>query len=204
MNRPRRSRPMRREILMSLTLALASALCAADEPDPHAHHRMMSDEVRVSHVLYDVPDVELRDEQGHPVRLRELLADDRPLAVNFIYTSCTTICPVMTATFLQLQKDLAADPQRPRFVSISIDPDLDTAPVLREYAGRFGASWSFLTGQSADVLGVLRSFDAWRGNKTNHVAITLFRAPHGKHWTRIEGLASAEHLTHLWKDLESS
>ena len=204
MNPHHRLRPMRLGIVLSLTMALATAMCAADEPDPHAHHRMMSDEVRVSHASYDVPDVELRDEQGHPVRLQELLADGRPLAVNFIYTSCTTICPVMTATFLQLQKDLATDPQRPRFVSISIDPDLDTAPALRDYASRFGASWTFLTGQSADVLGVLRSFDAWRGNKANHVAITLFRGPHGKNWTRVEGLASAERLAHLWKELESS
>jgi protein SCO1/2 len=195
---------MRLEFLLSFTMALSCALCLADEPAPHAHHRMVSADVRVSHASYDVPDVELRDEQGHPVRLRELLADDRPLAVNFIYTSCTTICPVMTATFLQLQKDLAADAKRPRFVSISIDPDLDTAPALRAYAERFGASWTFLTGTSSEVLGVLRAFDAWRGNKTNHVALTLLRAPHGGTWTRVEGLAPAEHLGHLWKDLESS
>ena len=193
---------MRLSILLSLTMVLSCAICAADEADPHAHHRMMSAELRVTRATYDIPDIELRDEQGHPVRLRELLADDRPLAVNFIYTSCTTICPVMTATFLQLQKDLAGDARRPRFVSISIDPDLDTAPTLRAYAERFKASWTFLTGTNADVLGVLRAFDAWRGNKANHVALTLLRAPHGEKWTRVEGLAPAEHLAHLWKELE--
>lgn len=196
---------MRLEILLtSVVMALSCALCPADEPDPHAHHRAMAADVRVSRASYDVPDIELRDEQGHSVRLRELLADERPLAVNFIYTSCTTVCPVMTATFLQLQKDLAADPQKPRFVSISIDPDLDTAPVLRDYAGRFGASWTFLTGTSSDVRDALRAFDAWRGNKSNHVALTLLRAPHDREWTRVEGLAPAEHLAHLWKDLEAS
>jgi protein SCO1/2 len=110
----------------------------------------------------------------------------------------------MTATFMQMQRDLAADATRPQFVSITIDPDFDTAPTLKSYAQRFGASWSFLTGPSAEVMSVLRAFDAYRGNKVNHAAVTLLRAPRGKEWTRVEGLASSEQLVQMWKDLASS
>ena len=206
---------MRAANLLAMIVAMAGGMCAIAQTDPHLHrhaadatatdehaqHRAEAASVRVGRGTYRVPDVELRDEQGRSVRLRELLASDRPLAINFIYTSCTSICPVMTATFLQMQKDLAADPHRPQFVSISIDPDFDSAAILKAYAQRYGAHWSFLTGPGADVISVLRAFDAYRGNKVNHVALTLLRAPHREDWTRVEGLASSEQLVRLWKDI---
>ncbi len=169
--------------------------------DEHAAHRgmMAAPTYRVSDAEYTVPDIVLTDERGEPVALRALLGGDRPIAINFIYTSCTTICPVMTATMLQLQRVLVQEPARPMFVSISIDPDYDTATMLRAYAGRFGADWTFLTGERAEVLEVLQAFSAWRGNKTNHAAITLFRSAGAEHWTRVEGLASASQLAEIWK-----
>ena len=74
----------------------------------------------------------------------------------------------MTATMLQMQRKLDDTASKPLFVSISIDPDFDTAARLGAYADRFGADWTFLTGERADVLDVLRAFSAWRGNKSNH------------------------------------
>jgi protein SCO1/2 len=166
---------------------------------------MMAANVSVKNAQYEVPDVELRDEQGRRVRLHELLAEDRPVALNFIFTSCTTVCPVMTASFLQMQKAIRAEHlPAPGFVSISIDPDFDTSQVLAAYARRFGAEWTFLSGADEDVMRVLRAFDAYRGGKANHAAITLMRAPHGKTWTRIEGLAPSEHLVHIWKEIAGS
>lgn len=170
--------------------------------DPHAAHRAMMAQpsYRVDQAEYEVPDVVLQDEHGKPVKLQALFAGDRPVAVNFIFTSCTTICPVMTATMLQLQRELADQPGKPLFVSISIDPDYDTAATLDAYAKRFGADWTFLTGERSDVLDVLQSFAAWRGSKTNHAAITLFKAPNAGHWTRVEGLASAKQLAEVWRE----
>jgi protein SCO1/2 len=171
--------------------------------DEHAAHRAMmtSPSYQVTEARYDVPDVTLQDEHGRAVQLRELLSGDRPVAVNFIFTSCTTICPVMTATMLQLQRELTDQDVKPLFVSISIDPDFDTVETLGGYARRFGADWTFLTGNRADVLEVLQSFSAWRGSKNNHAAITLFRSAGGAdRWTRIEGLASAKTLSEIWKN----
>lgn len=168
--------------------------------DPHAAHRAMlqSPSYRVIDADYAVPDVTLRDQQGRAVSLRQLLSGDRSVAVNFIYTSCTTVCPVMTATMLQMQRKLNDSASKPMFVSISIDPDFDTAARLGAYAERFGADWTFLTGERGDVLDVLRAFSAWRGNKANHAAITLFRLAGAKRWTRVEGLASAAELVDVW------
>ncbi|MGH8261933.1 MAG: SCO family protein [Steroidobacterales bacterium] len=189
----------------SLGAALASLLfCAGvtrseDSIDEHAGHRAAAaSAIRIEHANYDVPDVVLENERGEPVALGRLLTTDQPVVVNFIFTSCTSICPVMTATMLQLQHKLSGSQPAPRFVSISIDPDFDNAAVLRRYADRYQADWTFLTGKREVVLRVLQAFDAWRGNKGNHVAITLFRRAGGE-WTRIEGLSSAGELADLWK-----
>jgi protein SCO1/2 len=169
--------------------------------DEHAAHRAMMEapSYRVVDAQYTVPDIVLTNERGQDVALRTLFSGDRPIAVNFIFTSCTTICPIMTATMLQLQRELVQETAKPIFVSISIDPDYDTATTLSAYAKRFGADWTFLTGERADVLEVLQAFSAWRGNKNNHAAITLFKSAGADHWTRIEGLASASQLAEVWK-----
>lgn len=174
---------------------------ASPHADEHAAHRAMmaSPSLKVFEAEYAIPDVRMTNELGRDVSLRTLLSGDRPVAVNFIFTSCTTICPVMTATMLQLQRELAKEPGRPMFVSISIDPDYDSAAQLSAYARRFGADWTFLTGERAEVLEVLQAFSAWRGSKNNHAAITLFRSPGADRWTRVEGLASAGQLAEIWK-----
>jgi protein SCO1/2 len=186
------------------TLVLACLACAsshANAPaDEHAAHRQaLHETARITTAAYVVPDVILQREDGRAVRLRELLAADRAVAVNFIFTTCQTVCPVMTATTLQLQRELAATDEVPEFISISIDPLVDSAPVLRAYAQRHGARWTFLTGSAEDVSTVLRAFDAWRGSKGNHEALTLFHRAHAADWIRVEGLASAQLLAGVWR-----
>jgi protein SCO1/2 len=183
----------------------------ADNGDEHAAHRAAaraaanaSAALQVARADYQVPDLTLQDAHGRAVRLRQLLADDQPLVVNFIYTSCTTLCPVMTATMLQLQHELMNGAPAPRYVSISVDPDFDSAAVLGSYATRFHADWTFLTGERDTVLQVLQAFGAWRGAKSNHVALTLMRRPGDSQWLRIEGLSSASQLAQLWRGRRES
>jgi protein SCO1/2 len=163
--------------------------------DEHAAHRAAmakKTDFKISMENYDVPDVELIDESGAHVALRTVLAADHPVAVNFIFTTCTTICPVMTATFAQMRKELGSEAERIRLVSITIDPEHDTPVVLAKYAEHFDATsgWRFLTGNSADVERVLRNFDAWTGSKTNHRPVTLLRSQGDAKWVRLEGLGS--------------
>ena len=54
--------------------------------------------------------------------MSDLQGASGPVAVNFIFTTCTTICPVMTATFAQLGRELGLEADRIRLVSITIDP----------------------------------------------------------------------------------
>jgi protein SCO1/2 len=166
--------------------------------DEHAAHRaaLEKPQYAVTAHRYPVPDVELIDATGRTVALRGLLEQDQPVALNFIFTTCTTICPVMTATFAQMQRELGSAAGEVQLVSISIDPEYDRPEVLHEYAERFkaGAGWTFLTGDGADISRVLLSFEAYAGSKMNHQPITLLKSPRDSSWIRIDGLASGQDL----------
>lgn len=186
------------------TLVFNGGLATAGEStsaDPHAAHRKMMREPTTSVKLvdYQIPNVDLVDASGRSTNLQDLLSADKPVVVNFIFTTCTTICPVITATTLQLQRQLVDDAVQPAYISISIDPDYDSSAVLKEYAEAYGADWTFLTGSPADVHTALQAFNAYYGNKVNHFALTLMHTGKSAQWTRVEGLTSAQELADIWR-----
>jgi protein SCO1/2 len=145
---------------------------------------------------YSIPDVVLVDADARRVRLRDLLAADEPVMVNFIFTTCTTICPVMTRVFGELPSYLGDAAAEVRLVSISIDPENDTPATLKSYAKQFGAGkrWSLLTGRVEDINDVQRAFGTYTGDKMSHEPLTLMRSGRGKQWVRIDGFASPDQL----------
>jgi protein SCO1 len=145
---------------------------------------------------YRVPDVTLIDHSGKRVSVAKLLNGDEPVMLNFIFTSCTTICPVLSATFSQVQKEYGSDLDGVKMISISIDPEYDTPARLQEYAERFNApeGWIFLTGELDDVTRILTAFDAYRGDKMNHVPLTFVRVSANAPWVRLEGFPGANDL----------
>ena len=138
----------------------------------------------------------LLDQRGETVALATEL--DRPGAVylNFIFTSCGAVCPVMTAIFSRLDKQLRGRGSEARLYSVSIDPLEDTPARLRDYAEEHRASplWRFLTGTPAASEQVQRSFGAWRPDRMSHPVATFYRAYPGADWVRIEGFVSADEL----------
>jgi protein SCO1/2 len=163
----------------------------------HCMHQMSAPKATArTTAFYDVPDVTLTGTNGEKVSLRSEL-DKGPVMVNFIFTTCTTICPTLSATFAEVQDRLAAEGVKGvRLVSISIDPEHDTPDRLKRYAEKYGAGpdWRFLTGSLADSITVQRAFDAYRGDKMNHVPLTLMRVSPKSAWVRIDGFESAANL----------
>ncbi len=118
--------------------AAAPPASAHEDADPHAHHHMMRD-MKMSSVAYSLPDVTLVRDDDRAVSLKDALNDGRPVVLTFIYTTCTSICPVISQTLSQLQAKLGPDRDKVHLVSISIDPENDTPARLRAYAAKFGA-----------------------------------------------------------------
>jgi protein SCO1/2 len=154
---------------------------------------------------YALPDVALRDVSGSEVRLAAALGHEGPILLQFIFTTCPTICPVMSATFTTAQEKFGAELERVRMISISIDPEQDTPARLGDYARKFRArrQWLFLTGDTESVVAVQKAFDAYRGNKMRHEPLTFLRAGPGAPWVRLDGLLSAAQLFDEYKRLTS-
>jgi protein SCO1/2 len=152
---------------------------------------------------YDIPPLVLVDKDNNKVSINEALATDEPVMLNFIFTTCTTICPVLSATFKQVQRELGDEADQVRMISITIDPEYDTPERLRDYAVRFkaGPQWQFYTGANDDIVAVQKAFDAYRGSKANHEPLTFLRVPSDPQWVRVNGLASAADVVKEYRQL---
>jgi protein SCO1/2 len=100
-------------------------------------------------VLRAIPAFHLSAASGEEVGREELLG--QPWVAGFIFTTCAGACPLMMAELVRLHDALPADRQV-RIVAITVDPEHDTAEVLRDYALKFGATgarWRFLRGTAS-------------------------------------------------------
>ncbi|WP_273122477.1 SCO family protein [Bacillus weihaiensis] len=80
--------------------------------------------------------------------------DDIWLA-TFIFTNCDTVCSPMTAHIATLQEQMRDEKVEAKLVSFSIDPEVDTPEVLKEFGRKFGAeydNWDFLTGYTQEEI----------------------------------------------------
>lgn len=198
-----------RLIFVPLSLALLSLpmqVIAQDHQHDHHRHAIPGEQDGYVRTLatYTVPDVKLLDANGAGVPLRNQL-EDKPVILNFIFTSCGAICPVMSATFSQVQAALGKDSDAVRMVSISIDPEHDTPAALKSYAKKYsaGPQWQMLTGSLDNSIAVQRAFDVYRGDKMGHGPVTFLRAKTGQSWVRLDGFASASTILREYRQLAS-
>lgn len=197
-----KTRAIWRTALLGIGLLGASvARLHADEPMPqeasmHAHHHLMSNMVTNRTVEYAVPPVSLVRADGKEVYLPKELDDGKPVVLNFMYTTCTTICPLTSQTFAAFQEKLGDKRGSVHLVSISIDPEQDTPSRLTDYAKKFhaGPEWQFYTGTLSASIATQRAFDSYRGDKMSHAAATFIRVAPGKSWLRIDGFVTPDDL----------
>ncbi|ORJ54966.1 SCO family protein [Geothermobacter hydrogeniphilus] len=152
---------------------------------------------------YLAPDVTLINQDRQPVQLRQLLNSGKPVLLDFIYATCTTICPVLSAGFSNLQKKLGDEAAGVQFVSISIDPEHDRPEIMKTYLTRYRArpGWDYLTGTRTDIDQVMHAFDAYVSDKMSHYPLTLIKVPGKDQWLRIYGLTSTRDLLREYRQL---
>jgi protein SCO1/2 len=150
-----------------------------------------------------IPDVELLDQDGRKVRFYSDLVRGKVVAVNFIFTTCTTVCPPLGATFARLQKDLGERAGRDvHLISISVDPVTDTPERLKAWGGKFkaGPGWTFVTGSKPQVDELLRALAASSARREDHTPTVLVGNDASGQWTRAYGLTAPARLVQLIKD----
>ncbi len=197
----------RRDLLIALgfgaaLLLLAGSVARAHERPGDSPAAPAAPNARVTSASrYPIPPVRLVRDDGKVVSFPEELNDGRPVVLNFIFTTCTSICPLMSQTFAQFDSELGADRGHVHLMSISVDPEEDTPARLREYAHKFhaGPEWQHYTGTVEASLAAQRAFNVWRGDKMSHTPLTLLRAAPGQPWLRIEGFVTPAELLKLYR-----
>lgn len=201
-------------LLISCVFLMAGPqVFAADEKGPHSEHnhghynRGSAEPTyhKTSHT-YDLPDVQLRREDGTEVAFPADIDNGRPVVLNFIFTTCTTICPVLSQTFADFQALLGPDVEKVHMVSVSIDPEQDTPERLASYAARYHAKpqWTHYTGSVEASLQVQKAFQAFYVDKMNHRPLTFLRRTPGESWIRLDGFMSGEDLVREYHQLIGS
>jgi protein SCO1/2 len=121
-----------------------------------------------------IDDVVVQTQDGRSVRFYSDLVKGRVVAVNFVFTSCTTVCPLMGARFARLQQ-LLGDRSDVSLISVSIDPANDTPARLAAWRTRMGGKvgWTLVTGAKPDLDALTRSLGAPVADPAAHSPLIL-------------------------------
>jgi protein SCO1/2 len=170
--------------------------------DEHAAHRAMmaagdADKVVVIEGGLTIPDVTVRTQDGETKSFYSDLVQGRTVAMNFVFTTCTTICPPMGANFGRLQDELGERLGKDVFlISVSVDPTTDTPQRLKAWGDKFGArqGWTLVTGDQQEVERLLKSLQVFNADIADHAPVVLIGNDSKGEWTRAWGLAGPEKL----------
>ena len=150
-----------------------------------------------------IPDVELLDQDGRKVHFYSDLVRGKVVVVNFIFTTCTTICPPLGATFARVQRELGERAGRDvHLISVSVDPVTDTPERLKAWGAKFkaGPGWTFVTGSKPQVDELLRALGAASARPEDHSPSVIVGNDAAQQWTRAYGLAAPSKLVQLIND----
>jgi protein SCO1/2 len=145
-----------------------------------------------------IPDTQVLDQFGKELNFSDLVKD-KVVAINFVFTTCTAICPSLTATFRRVQQEAAARGLQVQLISISVDPTTDTPERLKDFAAKFKAEpgWTFVTGEKTRIDSVLQALGAAVSNRNDHTPMILIGNATSDYWTRAYGLTSPVKIVDL-------
>jgi protein SCO1/2 len=176
---------------------------SANQQDEHKHHHPApagAARKEEAAVKMSIPDLPLLDQDGKQIHFYRDLIKDKVVAINFIFTTCTTICPPLTATFSRVQNQMGDRLGKDFYlISISVDPAVDTPPRLKAWGAKFGAKpgWTFVTGNKPEMDQLLKALSGYSARKEDHSPTILIGNDAKGVWTRAYGLAKPTLLVQL-------
>jgi protein SCO1/2 len=185
--------------LLAMT-SVATQAAESSANDPHAKHRAMMkkpQDTEAASAEVELLNSPMTTQNGETVQFKTDVVGDQIVVIDFVYTTCTTVCPVISAIFQQVQNGLDDRPDAEvRLISVSIDPVRDTPERLKEYADKLQASenWVWLTGEKTTVDDVLRGLGAYTPDFEDHPSIVLVGDPRSGTWKRFFGFPSPKKI----------
>lgn len=201
-------------------MAFAIAMPAASQAVDHsAHMHMHAGHADAAHmhapheataagkVRVKLREAELVDADGRKVKFVSGAMGDRFVVIDFVYTTCTTVCPMQSALLAAVQKRLGERVGRDvALITVTVDPVRDTPLRMKELATRFGAKpgWTFLTGTTQSVEEVLKAFEVYTPNFVDHPPAVLVGDARTGEWFRFVGFPRADEIVARMADLQAA
>ncbi len=110
-------------------------------------------------IYHKVADITLTNQLGEEVSVNKDLSD-KIVVVNFMFTTCPTICPKLTGNITMLQKAFKKNDTTVHLVSVTVDPETDSFQALRSYSEQYNVDhdhWWFLTGDRDKIYNYARN-----------------------------------------------
>jgi protein SCO1/2 len=146
------------------------------------------------------PNMELLDQHGRKVHFYSDLIAGKVAVINTIFTTCSTICPLMGASFSKLSRSLGEESRgKVSLISISIDPGFDSPERLDEWSrtfGKPGPAWTLLTGPKTEIDALLKALEIFTAEKLDHAPVALIGDGTGP-WVRASVLETPNRLREL-------
>jgi protein SCO1/2 len=180
-----------------LFAASATAQTKPAEPHDHSHMAKASDESAAAKYFTDV---ELINQDGKKVHFYTDVLKGKTVVVNAFFTTCTSVCPPMNRNMEKIQEVLGNRVGKDVFfVSITVDPDVDTPARLKEYAKKFhaGPGWMFLTGKKENLDWALYKLGQYVENKDDHKTIFIIGNETTGLWKKAFGMANIGELVQV-------
>ena len=186
--------------LAALVMALVIAPASAQHTN-HDHHTQHAKDavkpVAPQRATFKLTETPLLDQEGRTLKFKSEVLGERIAVIGFVFTTCTTVCPVVSAVMAQVQDKLGARLGRDvALVTVSVDPVRDTPARMKEYGTKMGsgANWTWLTGPKPQVDEVLKVFGAYTPNFTEHPALIVVGDAKSGKWLRFYGFPTPEQL----------
>jgi protein SCO1 len=176
---------------------------SANQQDEHRRHHPApagASPKEEAAVKMSIPDLPLLDQDGKQIHFYRDLIQGKVVVINFIFTTCTTICPPMAATFSRVQNQIGDRLGKDIYlISISVDPAVDTPQRLKAWGAKFGAKpgWTFVTGNKPEMDQLLKALSGYTARKEDHSPTVLIGDDAKGVWTRAYGLAKPALLVQL-------
>jgi protein SCO1/2 len=193
--------PSRRNMLRLAALAPLAGTAAVSNDSklssPDATQQLARKRLQELHL----PNVPLVSHEGRNVRFYDDLIKDKVVSIDFFYTKCDEICPIVMPNLVKVQKLLGKQIGRQIFMySITLKPNEDTVPVIRNYRKALGAGpgWTFFTGKPADIEAIRRGIGftypeaAVDADTTQHIGNCRYGNEALMLWAACPGMAHAE------------
>jgi protein SCO1/2 len=142
-------------------------------------------------------DVELINQNGEKMKFYSDLLRGKVVIINSFFATCQASCLPLTRNLEKVQQALGDRLGKDVYIlSISVDPEVDTPPNLKEYARRLnaGPGWYFLTGTKENVDFALKKIGHFVPDKQNHLNLFIIGNERTGLWKKAFGLARSDEL----------